>query len=115
MAVTIPTRGSVASRSTLVYEFFDARVLGHLWFIALTDGSSVQLLVPTFRSEQAAKVFERCVLEHPTSALLTLDGQLELGRRIESHLAAGGSVRESEVSLLCEGLPFERDQENPLQ
>ncbi len=114
MAVTIPTRGSVASRSTLVYEFFDARVLGHLWFIALTDGTSVQLMVPTFRSERAAHVFERCVLESPTAALLTLDGQLELGRRIERHLDAAGDADELELSLLCEGLPFEKDPDRPL-
>ena len=87
MSVTVASPGS--GRLTRVYQMFDTRVLDHLWFIAICDGASVQMIVPTFRSERAARIFERCVVDHPSGALLTLDGQLELARRIEEQLLAG--------------------------
>lgn len=107
MAVTISSRGSIPGRITHVYEFFDARVLGHLWFVAMSDGVAVQLLVPTFRSERAARIFERCVLEHPSGALLSMDGQLELARRIEERLTAGGVGVGASPDSLCGGLRTE--------
>src|ERR1700736_5345301 len=103
--VTLPNRASPAGRSTQVYEFFDDRMLGHLWFIAVGDGESVQMLVPTFRSERAARLFEYCYHNSPGAYLLSMDGQLELTRRIEAGLA-GGTIAGAEVELrtLCEGL-----------
>lgn len=100
MPVTISSRGYAAGRMTHVYEFFDPRVLGRLWFVAVSDGEQVQLLIPTFRSERAARVFERCVLEHPSGFLLSMDGQLELARRIEERV-------EATVESLVGGLSFE--------
>ena len=93
MSVTVASRAS--GRLTRVFQFFDARVLDHVWFIAICDGASVQMIVPTFRSERAARIFERCVVDHPSGALLTLDGQLELARRIEEQLLAGVANVES--------------------
>ena len=111
MAVTISTRGSSFGRVTHIYEFFDARVLGHLWFMAVSDGESVQMMVPTFRTEKAARIFERCVIEHPSGFLLSMDGQLELGRRIESGLAEGSfSGAEIPMDQLWQGLAFEKEQ-----
>jgi hypothetical protein len=104
MPVSIPARSSASGRTTRVYEFFDSRVLAHFWFIALSDGDDVQMMVPTFRSERAARVFERCVLEHPAGALLSMDGQLELARRIERQLASGA---EAPSEQLMSGLPYE--------
>jgi hypothetical protein len=103
MPVSIPSRSSASGRTTRVYEFFDARVLAHFWFIALSDGDEVQMMVPTFQSERAARIFERCVLEHPPSSLLSIDGQLELARRIERQLASG----EGATDHLMNGLPYE--------
>src|SRR5579883_1883384 len=88
MTLTIRHRASTVGRSTLVYEFFDARVLGRLWFVAMSDGASVQLMTPTFQSERAARIFERCLSEYPNSRMLTIDGQLELARRIEAHVGS---------------------------
>ena len=103
MSVTVASRGSGSGRLTRVYEFFDTRVLDHLWFIAICDGASVQLIVPTFGSERAARIFERCLLDHPSGALLSLDGQLELARRIEDQLVAGVT----NVEGVCGGLMAE--------
>ena len=101
MSVTVASRGS--GRLTRVYQFFDSRVLDHVWFIAICDGASVQMIVPTFRSERAARIFERCVVDHPSGALLTLDGQLELARRIEEQLLAGvGNVESVSGGLVAE-------------
>ncbi len=108
MPVSIHTRSS-AGRTTRVYEFFDSRVLAHFWFIALSEGDDVQMMVPTFRSERAARVFERCVSEHPACSLLSMDGQLELARRIEKQLASSGS--EAPVEHLLSGLPYEASPE----
>lgn len=107
MPVSIPARSSTFGRTTRVYEFWDARVLAHFWFIALSDGSEVQMMVPTFHSERAARVFERCVLEHPAGSLLTMDGQLELARRIERQLASGPTAGEGPVEHFLGGLPYE--------
>lgn len=107
MSVAIPRGGPAGRRNTLVYEFFDARVLGHMWFIAISDGASVQMLVPTFQSEQAARIFERCVLDYPSSFLLTMDSQLELARRIEHQLASGNQPKEGQVEALFAGLAVE--------
>ncbi len=71
------------------------------------------MMVPTFRSERAARVFERCVLEHPAGALLTIDGQLELARRIERQLAAGPVPSEVPGEHLFSGLPYETGPEVP--
>lgn len=106
MSVTLPNRAS-AARSTQVYEFFDNQSLGHLWFIAVRDGESVQMLVPTFRSERAAQVFEYCYHNYPGAYLLSMDGQLELARRIEASVAAGSLSGDIELQTLCEGLSFE--------
>lgn len=106
MTVTIASRGSMPGRMTTVYEFFDSRILGRLWFVALTDGSSVQLMPPTFHTERAARIFERCVLEHPRGELLTIDGQLELARRIEGSLDSQGTS-EPQWDVLLSGLPAE--------
>lgn len=95
---------------TLVYEFFDPRVLGHLWFVALSDGATVQLLAPTFRSERAARIFERAVLEHPSGLLLSIDGQLELARRIESQFEQVKVTIEPGLEALLSGLPVEGHQ-----
>jgi hypothetical protein len=108
MPVSIPSRSSSSGRTTRVYEFFDSRVLAHFWFIALSDGDEVQMMVPTFQSERAARVFERCVLEHPASALLSMDGQLELARRIERQLAGGDGSGDH----LMNGLPYEPQPES---
>jgi hypothetical protein len=105
--VTIANRASAAARSTQVYEFFDDRILGHLWFIAACDGESVQMLVPTFRSESAAKVFEYCYHNYPGAYLLSMDGQLELARRIETAVAGESLSGEVALRTLCEGLSFE--------
>ena len=113
MPVSIPSRSSVSGRTTRVYEFFDSRVLMHFWFIALSDGDEVQMMVPTFRSERSARVFERCVLEHPASALLSIDGQLELARRIERQLESGTASAEVPGDHLMNGLPFEARPESP--
>lgn len=107
MPLTVPNRVSAAGRSTQVYEFFDDRNLGHLWFIAVRDGETVQMLVPTFRSERAAHVFEYCYHNYPRAYLLSIDGQLELARRIETGIAAGSLAGEIEPRTLCEGLAFE--------
>ena len=107
MPVSIHTRSSASGRTTRVYEFFDARVLSHFWFIALSDGDDVQMMVPTFQSERAARVFERCVMEHPACSLLSMDGQLELARRIEKQLAAAGGGPEVTSEHLLGGLPLE--------
>ena len=107
MPVTLPSRASAARRSTQVYEFFDERILGHLWFICACDGESVQMLVPTFRSERAARIFEHCYQNYPGAFLLSIDGQLELARRIEKGVAAGGLSEETALRTLCEGLSFE--------
>jgi hypothetical protein len=111
MPVSIPSRSSASGRTTRVYEFFDSRVLAHFWFIALSDGDEVQMMVPTFQSERAARVFERCVLEHPASALLSMDGQLELARRIERQLASGSAAEVPDH--LMGGLPYESRPEQP--
>jgi hypothetical protein len=105
--VTLPNRASTPRRSTQVYEFFDDRSLGHLWFIAVCDGESVQMLMPTFRSERAAHVFEHCYHNYPGGYLLSMDGQLELARRIEARIADGSLGAEVELRTLCEGLSFE--------
>ncbi len=111
MAVTISSRGPAFGRVTHIYEFFDARVLGHLWFMAVSDGESVQMMVPTFRSEKAARIFERCVIEHPSGFLLSMDGQLELGRRIESGLAEGSlSSVDTPMEQLWDGLSLEKQE-----
>ena len=102
MAITVPKRPS-AHRSTSVYEFFDSHVLGHLWFVAVSDGESVQMLAPTFQSERAARIFEFCYLRHPEGFLLSIDGQLELARRIEQRLPDGLS-EEGALGSLCQGL-----------
>ncbi|MGI8745009.1 MAG: hypothetical protein ACR2NN_21050 [Bryobacteraceae bacterium] len=94
---------------TQVYEIFDPRVLGHLWFVAVCDGESVQMLVPTFRSERAARIFEYCYSNHPAGFLLSIDSQLELGRRIETRLAAGALSGDAALRTLCEGLAFETE------
>lgn len=107
MAVTLPNRASAAGRFTRVYEFFDDRDLGHLWFVAVRDGELVQMLVPTFRSEHAAHVFEHCYHNYPGAYLLSIDGQLELARRIEMGIAAGSLTAEIELRTLCDGLSFE--------
>lgn len=93
---------------TLVYEFFDPTVLGHLWFVAMTDGANVQLMPPTFKSEAAARIFEQCVVEHPSEALLTIDSQLELARRIERSLAEGRQPEDLTLAELYKDLPVER-------
>ena len=103
MSVTVASRGSGSGRLTRVYEVFDTRVLDHLWFIAICDGASVQLIVPTFHSERAARIFERCLVEHPSGELLSMDGQLELARRIEEQLMAGTANLEG----ICGGLVAE--------
>jgi hypothetical protein len=108
MALTIPKKGRVYGRATHVYEFFDLRVLGHLWFIAVNEGEMVQMLAPTFRSEQAARIFEHCYLYYPGEFLLSIDGQLELAARIERRLAHGGIAEESALELLSE--EFERER-----
>lgn len=105
--VTIASHASGASRSTQVYEFFDDRILGHLWFIAVCDGESVQMLVPTFRSERSAHIFEYCYHNYPGAYLLSIDGQLELARRIERAVALESIPSEIAVKTLCEGLSFE--------
>ena len=104
-SLTVPKRPS-ASRSTHVYEFFDSSVLGRLWFVAVTDGESVQMLAPTFRSERAARIFDYCYSKHPEGFLLSIDGQLELARRIEQHLP--DLTEEAALRRLCEGLTLER-------
>jgi hypothetical protein len=109
MALTIRNRASTEGRSTLIYEFFDARVLGRLWFVAISDGASVQLMVPTFHSERAARIFERCLVEEPSTQLLTMDGQLELARRIEKRLQVEPN-RDPELSELQKSLPVEEGQ-----
>lgn len=111
MPVSIPTRSSASGRTTRVYEFFDSRVLTHFWFIALSEGDDVQMMVPTFQSERAARVFERCVLEHPPNSLLTIDGQLELARRIEKQLSVSQAGHEMPVDYLLGGLPYETSPE----
>lgn len=107
MPLTIARHGSGAGRSTQVYEFFDNRVLGHLWFIAMCDGESVQMLVPTFRSQKAAQIFEYCYHNYPGAYLLSIDGQLELARRIENSVAVETISGEIALRTLCEGLSFE--------
>jgi hypothetical protein len=108
MTVSIANKGSGPGNMTAVYEFFDGRVLGRLWFVALTDGASVQLMPPTFHSERAARMFERCVVEHPSGVLISMDGQLELARRIENHLEKHGNTASPGWESLCEGLPLVR-------
>src|SRR5271165_6751477 len=107
MAFTISSRGSSFGRATHIYEFFDARVLGRLWFMAVSDGESVQMMVPTFRTERAARIFERCVIEHPSGFLLSMDGQLELAHRIETGITSG-TLSEVDFSAqnLLSGLAF---------
>lgn len=112
MPVTIQNRGPGANPISLVYEFFDDRVLSHLWFIALSDGVSVQMLAPTFQTERAARVFERCLTQYPSAKLLTLDGQLELARRIEELASVPGHDFEPSFESLCAGLALERQLEN---
>lgn len=107
MIVALPNR-LLPDRSTQVYEFFDPRTFRHLWFVAVCDEASVQMLVPTFRCERAARIFEYCYCMHPAGFLLSIDGQLELGRRIESRLEAESLSGEVAVKTLCEGLAFER-------
>lgn len=113
MPVSIHARSSASGRTTRVYEFFDARVLTHLWFIALSEGDDVQMMVPTFKSERAARVFERCVLEHPAGSLLSMDGQLELARRIEKQLSAANAGTPLQAEPLMSGLPSENGPDTP--
>ncbi len=107
-AVSIPTRTSPSGRATQIYEFFDSQLLTHFWFIALSDGDSVQMLVPTFQSERAARIFERCVVEHPSAYLLSIDGQLELARRIEKQIVETTSASEVHLDSLLGGLAYEQ-------
>ncbi len=95
-------------RSTQVYEFFDPRTFRHLWFVAVCDEDSVQMLVPTFLSERAARIFEHCYRKHPAGYLLSIDGQLELGRRIEGRLVSESLSGDAALRTLCEGLAFEK-------
>lgn len=97
----------LAERLTQVYEFFDPRTFRHLWFVAACDEESVQMLVPTFRSERAARIFEHCYCKHPAAYLLTIDGQLELARRIEGRMDAQSPSADDALGPLFEGLPFE--------
>lgn len=108
MTIALPRQRS-ANTCTQVYEFFDARILGHLWFVAVCDDESVQMLVPTFRSERAARIFEYCYIHHPAGFLLSMDSQLELGRRIESRLQVEPISEEAALRKLCEGLAFENE------
>ena len=103
----LPSRAAAAERSTQLYEFFDDRNLGHLWFIAVRDGTSVQMLVPTFQSERAARLFEYCYHHYPGAYLLSIDAQLELARRVEAKLDAGIPFSQVEPWTLCEGLSYE--------
>ena len=107
MIVALPHR-PLEDRSTQVYEFFDARTFRHLWFVAVCDPTCVQMLVPTFRTERAARIFEYCYRKHPAGFLLSIDGQLELGRRIESRLDSDSLTGDAALRSLCEGLAFER-------
>lgn len=107
MIVALPHR-RMEPRSTQVYEFFDPRTFQHLWFVAVCDEETVQMLVPTFRSERAARIFEHCYCKHPAGYLLTIDGQLELGRRIEGRLDSESLSGDAAMKTLCEGLAFER-------
>ena len=91
-----------------MYEFFDPRTFRHLWFVAVCDQTCVQMLVPTFCSERAARIFEHCYSKHPAGFLLSIDGQLELGRRIESRLESESLTGDAALRALCEGLAFER-------
>lgn len=109
MTVTLP-RYRRAGAGTRVYEFFDPGTLEHLWFIAAFDLDSVQMLAPTFRSERAASVFEYCYRNHPGGYLLSIDSQLELGRRIEERLSVDTLSGEAALGSLCEGLAFEHPQ-----
>lgn len=90
-----------------MYEFFDARILGHLWFVAVCDDESVQMLVPTFQSERAARIFEYCYQNYPEGFLLSIDSQLELARRIENRLEAETISGAAALRTLCEGLALE--------
>ena len=105
MTIALP-RHRLAGHCTQVYEFFEPRMLGHLWFVAVCDEESVQMLVPTFRSERAARLFEYCYIHHPSGYLLSIDSQLELGRRIESRLASEALSGDAAVRTLCDGLAF---------
>jgi hypothetical protein len=105
VTIALPRHRS-ANYCTQVYEFFEDRVLGHLWFVAVCDEESVQMLVPTFRSERAARIFEYCYIHHPSGFLLSIDSQLELGRRIEDRLALETLSDDAAVRTLCEGLAF---------
>ncbi len=107
MALTVPNRPA-ASRATHVYEFFDSTVLGHLWFVAVTDGNAVQMLAPTFRSERSARIFEYCYNHYPDGFLMSIDGQLELAKRIEQALPQG-LTEDTALQTLCEGLALERN------
>ncbi len=106
MIVALPSR-IPQDRSTQVYEFFDPRTLRHLWFVAICDEDSVQMMVPTFRSERAARIFEYCYCKHPAGFLLSIDGQLELGRRIESRSDSDPLSGDTALKTLCEGLAYE--------
>ena len=99
---------ALEDRSTQVYEFFDPRTFRHLWFVAVCDEECVQMLVPTFRSERAARIFEHCYCKHPAGYLLSIDGQLELGRRIEGRLDSEALSGDAALRTLCEGLAFEK-------
>ncbi|MBV8820544.1 MAG: hypothetical protein JO022_19445 [Acidobacteriaceae bacterium] len=103
MGVTKASESAGGGRMTIVYEWIDPPLLDRLWFIALSDGTAVQLLAPTFRSERAARLFERCVLEHPGGTMLSIDGQLELARRVEGFVESAGQD-EAALKSLCSDL-----------
>ena len=112
MAIIVQSRAQEANPISIVYEFFDERVLSHLWFIALSDGVSVQLLAPTFQTERAARIFERCLTQHPSAKLLTVDSQLELARRIEALMPEPGQDFASSFESLCAGLALDSQLES---